>query len=257
MCQLDSTIEAQIEQTVRQFLDEGRMFTGYDVTLETRTRESVQMRHKDVRGAIHELSCLVDAIEWGHTDAQGNDVKWKKSQIPMPGGWAFVYHAETADPSQYQPQAKPGLTPQQVSQQISQAQAQAVATQQPVTVAIQSPLTGNDSGGQNVDGTFSTDYRNRLFIRTEFLKSLGLEKGDPVTIVTDSDNQRVLLIKDYTSFVDAALSSPTVHVQQVEKNGDLRLSSKTLRSSGLDIAENFVIQNTEVVKQPVVEICQA
>lgn len=254
MCQLDPAIEPKIEQTIKQFLDEGRMFTGYDVTLETRTRENVQMRHKDVRGGIHEIQCLVDAIEWGHEDGQGNDVKWKKSQISMPSGqWAFVYHAETADPNQYQAQ---GQTFQQVSQQVSQAQSQAVATQTPVVTAVRGQSNGNsDSGGQNSDGTFSTDYRNRLFIRTGFLKDLGLEKDNTVYVVIDSDNNRILLTKDYPkSFDDPNYS---VNNQQVERNGDLRLSSKTLRTAGLDIAENFVIENSEVEKVAVVEIRQA
>ena len=260
MCQLDPAIEPKIEQTIKQFLDEGRMFTGYDVTLETRTRENVQMRHKDVRGGIHEIQCLVDAIEWGHEDGQGNDVRWKKSQISMPGGqWAFVYHSETADPNQYQPQ---GQSAAQATQQIKLAQQQAVATQTPVMTATQGKSDStSDSGGQNDDGSFSTDYRNRLFIRTGFLKDLGLVKDDTVHVITDTDNHRVLLATDYTTDMDTVLSGSSSHTQQVERNGDIRLSSKTLRTAGLDITEDFAIEKSNLdvngSNVTVVEIRQA
>lgn len=263
MCQIDPAVEPKIQQTIKQFLDEGRMFTAYDVTTETRSREDIHMRHNDVRGGIHEIQCLVDAIEWGHDDGQGNDAKWKKSQIPMPGGkWAFVYHIETVDPNQYQPHG-------QTAQPHGQTAQKAVTTQTPVTNMVSCPLSGvtaaaaaaavqvqsNDSGGQNSDGTFSTDYRNRLLVRTGFMKDLGLERDNTVCVVMDSDNNRILLMKDYPKNFDDPNYS--VNSQQVERNGDLRLSSKTLRTAGLDIAENFVIENSEVEKVAVIEIRQA
>lgn len=256
MCQVDSKTEAQLEQTIKQFLDEGRMFTGYDVTLETRTRENVKMRHQDVRVAIHELQCLIDAIEWGHEDGQGNDVRWKKSQIAMPNGhWAFVYHPETLDPNQYQAQGQKNAVAQQ-TQQVVVAQTPAINANQSSTP------TGSDSGGQNNDGTFCTDYRNRLFIRTEFVKALGLQRDDTVFVIADSDNNRVLLANSVglQDLGNTLVNAPSVS-QQIERNGDLRLSSKTLRTAGLDIAENFVIETCKMGTAPneysVVEIRQA
>ena len=45
MCNVPADQMAMLEKTVREFLDQGRMFTGYDVTIETRDREKVRMRH--------------------------------------------------------------------------------------------------------------------------------------------------------------------------------------------------------------------
>jgi len=245
MCQLDPTTEQQLEATVKQFLDEGRMFTGYDVTIETRQRENVQMRHKDVRGGIHEIQCLRDAIDWGHTDPNGNDMKWQQTQMNMPGGgWAFVYHPETADPNQYQ--ARGGSATPQSRPQPSHS-GQPVAAVAAAAAPAAPSNNGNDSGGQNTDGTFSTDYRNRLMVRTEFVKELGLVHNDPVQVIMDTANNRILLTQEekYDEVVDT-LGGPSGQTQQIERNGDMRLYSRTLRTAGLDIAEDFVIETKDL-----------
>lgn len=244
MCNADSQQMDMLEKTVRQFLDEGRMFTAYDVTIETRDRESVKMRHSDVRGACHEIQILSDACDFGYNDPSGTSVNWKRSRVDMPGDrWAFVYHPPNLDPNEYKfrggkPQAATG------------PQSPAVGTPtQPTTTTATTPSV-SDSGGKNEDGSFSTDYRDRLFIPTEFLRAAGLKAGDKCYVVCDLGNNLIMLAADGTNFNG---SDVRITIQRVERDGDLRLSSTTLKSADLN-ADKFVIENTQQSQTAVVKV---
>jgi len=233
-----------LEKTVRQFLDEGRMFTAYDVTIETRDREGVQMRHKDVRGACHEIQILSDACDFGWDDPSGDTVEWDRSRVDMPGSrWAFVYHLASLDPSGYATQPT-----------TAQPTTQPTTTTAPTTIPTPSSagptITRSDSGGKNDDGSFSTDYRDRLFIPTAFLRDAGLKAGDECHIICDKDNNLILLAADGTNFQSSDVKITT---QRVERHGDLRLSSTTIKSAEID-TEKFVIENTQQSQTAVVKV---
>jgi bifunctional DNA-binding transcriptional regulator/antitoxin component of YhaV-PrlF toxin-antitoxin module len=209
------------------------MFTGYDVTIETRSRESVKLRHEECRGAIHEIQILNDAIEFGHEPPSGPPVHWMKSQKSMSNGqWAFVYHPSNVDPQGYQPRAtsnfKDSTSPSQVASISSIA---------------------SDSGGLQSDGSFLTDHRNRLLIPTRFLEAAGLKPGNQVCVLSDANTNTVWLCKD-DPFNDATIRATT---QVVERNGDIRLSSRTLSSASLN-GSKFVIENTNKNNSQLVQI---
>lgn len=238
MCNVAADVMAKLEQTVRQFLDEGRMFTGYDVTLETRDREKMNLKHRDCRGAVHEMTFLNDAVEFGY-DVNGQTVKWGKTQVDMGNGgaWAFVYHPANLDPKSYTPRASAPANPQTTS----------VVLTSTTPVSTSAPLvddsTANDSGGENPDGTFSPDYRNRLMIKTRFARAIGLSPGNDVVVVTDSNKQTVTLLADQASAPQPG-NGIGVSTQRVERNGDFRLSSATLRAAGLTCSK-FKIESSQ------------
>jgi hypothetical protein len=244
MCQVDQQILDALEETVKTFLDEGTMFTGYDVTLATRERLGIKLRHHTVSGDIHDLRALADAIEFGYTDPAGNDQDWGRCQQDMPGGggkWAFVYHPMNLDPNSFIPR---GATQPQAQQ--------AQATQQPASTPTASiTQQPSDSGGKNTDGSFTPDYRFRLFIPTRFLKEAGMSAGDTVYVVPDAGSNTVLLAKDTDQLQTGGLKVTT---QTVERNGDLRLSSKTLKASGLADDQKFMIEKSDQSGTPVVKI---
>lgn len=232
MCNVTPDVMKQLEQTVRNFLAGNRMFTGYDVTIETRNREKIQLRHDGAaRGAVHEMTFLSDAIDFGYEpDGSGDPnktVKWAKTQIPMgkPGAWAFVFHPANLDPNGYQPiQGSP-------SQQASKP---AVASSTVASTPIADQV--KDSGGQNTDGTFTTDYRGRLMVGAKFLHGIGLEAGDSVHIITDSNNKTITLTSD-----QAAVPQPGngigVSMQIVEYCYRVYLSQSTIRASNIPDAQ--------------------
>lgn len=247
MCQVSADIAQKLEQTVRQFLDEGRAFTGYDVTIETREREKIKLRHQDVQGAVHEIQCLTDAIDFGYDSPNGQSVQWKKTQVSMGAGskWAFVYHPADKDANAYTPRQTQSSPPPVLQ-----------STPAPALASITQVDDGNgaaDSGGENDDGTFSSDYRNRLLVPTRFLRATGLKPGDTVAVV--SHNVKIYLVSSTQS--QTTFPPHTVlGSQKVERNGDLRLSSKTLQGAGFTNGK-FVIENKDVAGNSVVEVCGA
>ena len=64
MCQVDQQTMDHLIKTVEQFISDKRAFTGYDITIETRQRENIKLRHKDCRGAVHEIQPLIDEVEF-------------------------------------------------------------------------------------------------------------------------------------------------------------------------------------------------
>ncbi len=236
MCSVPQDIMDKLETTVRQFLDEGRMFTGYDVTIETRTRENMHLRHQDVRDGIHEIPALVDAMDYGWDEPSGQTRKWQKSQQNMPGGgWAFIYHPTNLDPKHYQPRQ---TTPQKTSPTVGQVKGHAPSVP---SLSIASDGATTDSGGEQDDGSFATDYRNRLMVPTKFLKEAGITSGDTVYIAPDATNNMILIAKDQDALQNDGLKVTT---QKVERNGDLRLSSKTLKAADLQDSK-FVIETAD------------
>lgn len=255
MCNVPADQMAMLEKTVREFLDQGRMFTGYDVTIETRDREKVRMRHQDMRGAVHEIQCLRDAMDFGWDDpASGQSVQWARTQVSMPNNqWAFVYHPSNVDPNGYQPR--------QTSQPLSASQSVAAVTSPTVQAAVPNgqaiaPGAVADSGGENDDGTFSPDYRNRLFIQKKFLQGAGLKAGDECHVYADSSKQLILVCGNSVSFNGGDTSSIRVTTQRVERNGDMRLSSATLKSASLD-ADKFLIENADEDGTAVIKVVLA
>jgi bifunctional DNA-binding transcriptional regulator/antitoxin component of YhaV-PrlF toxin-antitoxin module len=216
----------QLSATVKQFLDQGRMFSGYDVTIETRNREKLKLRHQEVRGDIHGIDILRDAIEYGYDNSAGQTVRWKQTQVPMPphNQWAFVYHPENIDPS--------GYTPRQSAGSPSATSLPAISAPQSMVANVISLGDGTttDSGGQQADGSYAPDYRNRLFIPAHVMREAGLKPGDEVCAFADTGSNSLLVMKE-----DPAINASTVKIttQVVDRCGDLRISSRTLTTASV------------------------
>jgi hypothetical protein len=248
MCAVSQQILDLMEKTVRQFLDEGRMFTAYDVTIETRNREKIKLLHSETKGAVHEVPALVDAIEYGYADQGGNNVSWQKSQIPMPNGhWAFVYHPANLDPQTYQPRQTNGGSAQATTVQTL------ATSSNPTPAVLGLPSTASDSGGENDDGTYSPNYHGCLFIPTKFVREAGLAPGDLCHIVTDKNNKMIFLVADDAQFQNNGFGITT---KRVERNGDLRLYSRTLKEADLSEAK-YRIENVDRNNTKIVEVAPA
>ncbi len=227
MCNLGLTVETALTKTIQQFLEEGRMFTGYDVTIETRTREKIKLHHNEVKAEIHNLVVLTDAVEFGFS-ANNQTVKWLKTQQSMPNGqWAFVYSPENLDPSGYLPQQPKPMGALQSAPLVSPS----------ITMANDG---GMDSGGQQADGTFATDHRNRLLIPTKFLQQIGVKAGDMVDVIVDQQKSAIYLVVD--PIITQGSTIFKKGLQKVERDGDLRLSGSTLKCANLFDTAKLMIE---------------
>ena len=230
MCNSDAKTMSMLSKTVKQFLEEGRMFTGYDVTIETREREGINLRHRDCRADIHEIEDLEEAIDFGYENSKGETIQWHKTQVPHPNGSAFVFvfHQDSANPLAYHFRNQPSPV---------------VATSQSTSTIVDSTSQDSDddsdSGGVQNDGTFTTDYRRRLFVPTSFLKEVGIDAGESVKVLHDVVSSRILISKEPID------KNQEITTQVVERNGDMRLSMTTLSTAGFDHKDRFAIKNVE------------
>ena len=213
-----------LTDTIVQFLDEGRMFTAYDVTVETRTRENLRLRHSEVKNEIHQIQSLMDAVEFGH-DGNGATIKWNKTQTDVGNGnWAFVYHPSHVDPNNYRSSAS-------VSPAAASVAAPATQSSSPV---ISDADDSKDSGGKNDDGSYQTDYRNRLLVPTHFIRSIDGKPTNDIYLVCGASSLEI--------FSQSPASATGVTTQKIERNGDIRISSSTLKSAGMT-GSKFVIES--------------
>lgn len=270
MCSIQGDLLEKLTDTVQMFLDEGRMFSGYNITRVTRERLGIRQRHNEISGELHNIQILRDAQEFGHTDPDGNDVEWTRTQVPKNGSttgqWFWVYHRVGDDPAQFEQYDDGGGVMvddnrQQHTAPSTGASLTATGVSQSDSLAQQSSGSGAsdddnipDSGGENNDGTFSPDHYKRLFIPTRFLREAGLQAGDTCSIVPDAGTNTILLVKDPS---DTLTDGLTVTTKTVERNGDIRLRSNSLRAAGLGDDTRFRIENTDEENTRVVQVSSA
>lgn len=223
MCQIAQDIMDKLTETVKTFLDEGRMFTGYDVTIETRNKNKIKIKHEDVRGAIHEIAILTDAIEFGYDGPDGT-TNWSKTQKMMPNNsYAFVFHPSNLDPDQYQGRNTNTNTVNYIG---------AIAP----SLSISSKT--NTKNTNQRDGFFVRDKRGRLMVTTSFMKKAEIESGSICYVIPDLEKDTIVICK-----VNLATSGI---VRKIEKNGDLRLSKESIKMANLDSVNEFVIENGDI-----------
>lgn len=225
----------KLTQTVKECLEQGRPFSGYNITKLTREREQIHLRHKEIAGVVHELDIIHDALDYGYTMADGVTYTWQRSTFDKWQGPAFeVYHPQGYDLSQFVPEGVGPASQQEIANSKRPANLIGLVTPQ-------SDGSQPDAGGEQSDGTFNADYRNRLMVPTRFLKEAGLQPGDTVYVCQDPTNAIVLLAKDTDAIQNDGVKITT---QTVERNGDLRLSSRTLQAAALT-DKKFVIETSE------------
>lgn len=228
-------IMGKLTEIVRECLEKGRPFSGYNITKWTREREQLHLRHKEVAGAVHEMDIINDALDYGYTMADGVTYTWIRSTFTNWSGPPFeVYHPSGYDIKNFVPEGVQPASANEITASTRPANMIGLVTPTP---------DGNqpDAGGEQDDGTFNADYRNRLMVPTRFLKEAGLQPGDTVYVVPDPTNSIVLLAKDTDTIQTNGVKVTT---QTVERNGDLRLSSRTLAAASLS-GTGFVIEMSE------------
>ena len=86
-----SDLEAKVRGVVDALIDDGKMFTAYDVTKSLRSA-GFWVEHRDVRECVHGM------FERGEMSGTG----YARTVIPIPGkAPAFCYHLYTKDASEY------------------------------------------------------------------------------------------------------------------------------------------------------------
>lgn len=221
MCQakpLTPDVLEKLEDTVRRFVSDGRAFTAYNVTLGCREHEGIKLRHQSVQDAgtpTHEFPALREAQDFG--DYQQTQINHPKGD----GTWAWLYHPASYDPTNFQWEQTKNPAPAVVRSPAAQTNVDTQAADDDAAAA-------KKPGGVQSDGTHATDYRKRLFVPTQFLRDAGMAKYNTCHIcICDGEIYLASTEEDFPT-------GSTVKSQVVEKDGDIRLSSMTLRGANFD-----------------------
>lgn len=242
MTQLAPDVIEKMAETVRTCLEEGRPFSAYNITIMTRDRCKLRLRHKEVQESILQngqllqdsIPMLQDALDYGYTMADNQTYSWTRSDFSANGNSFQVYHPVSYDIKNFVPE---GVQPVTQNVIASSARPANMIGQ----VSIQADGTQPDAGGVQPDGTFKVDFRSRLLVPTRFLKEAGINPGDEVFVVPDANTNTVILAKN-TEFLQSGSISFTT--QRVERNGDIRLSSRTLKAADLEDSA-YIIETGE------------
>jgi bifunctional DNA-binding transcriptional regulator/antitoxin component of YhaV-PrlF toxin-antitoxin module len=232
---MNTNLELAFEKTIRECLELGRPFSAYNITILTRQREHLKLRHQDCLGTVHDLEIVQDALDYGFTMQDGQTLTWSRSTFTNWAGPSFeVYHPLGYDLNNFVPEGVGPASPTEIQ-----------ASVRPLSmigqVTPQNDGSQPDAGGHNTDGTFRTDFRQRLLVPTKFMREAGITAGDSVHVFANPTNNIIWISKDQSVGQN---QMTVITIQTVERNGDIRLSSRTLKAA--DFAKNtFVIESSE------------
>jgi hypothetical protein len=243
MCSVDN--QNLINAVLDDFIGKGQAFTAFEVSIEAKKRGATE-RHRDMRDFIHQCQCLNDELQFGG---------YEKTLVPVGGGnKAFLYHHNTFDPSGYVPLDTSNNAPSVFTGITNQGGVSnpGISPQDAINASQNiNKLLDPSTQQTNSDIGYKVDYRNRLLVPTNFLRSVPAISGQRVNVV--KLGQGGLKLVGETVQID---SNDTATQQVVERNGDIRLSLTTLLASGLQIASDrvFQIETSTYGQYPAVEI---
>ena len=74
---ITAALQEQLEATIKQFVEDKAAFSAYDVTVVTREREKMMLRHFPIRDDIHRLPVIIGILQQGYERTLCN--MWKCS----------------------------------------------------------------------------------------------------------------------------------------------------------------------------------
>lgn len=228
-------LEIKFEKTIREYLEKARPFSAYNITKTTRENEKIGLRHQECVGVVHDMDLIQDILDYGFSMTDGTTLTWVRSTFTNWNGPAFeVYHPLGYDLKNFVPE---GVGPAQQFEIDASVRPMSMIGQ----VTPQTDGSQPDAGGHNSDGTYRTDFRNRLMVPTKYLRDAGMHPGDSVHVFGDAQSEIIWITKDVKAMTNCMQG---ITIQTVERNGDLRLSGRTLKLAELT-KKKFVIESTE------------
>ena len=66
LAQINHSIVLMLTDTIKKCLEEARPFSAYNITLITREREKIRLRHEEIQGVVHEIDLISDTLDFGY-----------------------------------------------------------------------------------------------------------------------------------------------------------------------------------------------
>ncbi len=197
----------EIIDVVNDFVDDTKMFTAWDVTVELRKQSKNRIQHFEVKKEVHRI--FDQGNMFGYNRALAN--------LPNIALQPWIYHPLNADPNMYMGNVV-AITP-------------ASTPVVPSTCSIS--MTTPPKNDYHYYGA-----SNRLCIPNKLIRQLGLRKGHEVLLLRPLTSNDEVVIKPKRWFIPNG-SSP-VAVYTVDKHDNVRIPRSTLNKAGL-VASAFEI----------------
>ena len=242
---MNEKIKEMFEKTVEQFISEDRAFTGYDITLATRSRECIQIRHRDVNSEIHSLQAIEDEVESGFYDC---------TNVTNPeGGVVILYHPVGYDVKEYkflqdrtETAALPAPVPTLPQLPKVDLAADLAATAIPLPSVDFGSITPIVAATPVSTGSqYTLDMRGRLLLPFVRIMTLGMKTGSDVHVLPKPEEKKLLVSS--TSF-----NSPLENKITLEREG-IFISAKLLRIAGLEQSD-FKVESVKNGDEKLLEI---
>jgi hypothetical protein len=218
---MDPSIRRVISHVVQDFVNEGKMFTAFEVSLAVKER-GVDERHRTMRDTVHEV-----IFELG--DPAGYTRTLRDVGAPEQ---AWVYHMPEDNPYRYQPLPRHDAT---------RRPAAALDADDPVVipVGVRNPVrlqTRTAAPSAIPPGAYGTDQRGRLCIPVTLLVRLGVSAGQPVHARCSAEDAKVYLTRP-----NPAEPQDPDTAYTVEPDGNIRITQTTLEKAGIDHLQCYQI----------------
>src|SRR5262252_3992392 len=243
---VDAALQSVIESVVNDKVQDGEMFTAYDVTKEVRNRGHRE-RHDNIKQVVHDY--------YGR-GLMGPD--YTRTLIPIAGAPmpAFLYHRHTDDPTTFNPHSKPrpaaNSNPADVAAAVSGFYAQGQADP--------NADDGSSDNGSGGGGTASLappsslpklaagtakkgrkpDARGTVCIPAKYLRACGFKPKDKVAVWT-KDGTTLVVQKPTPTGKTAGkpLASYTVDV-----NNNVRVTKAPLKTIAVPSSGGYDFEDT-------------
>jgi hypothetical protein len=205
---MDPQALPRIDEVVKQFVEQGRMFTAFEVSLAVK-ETGIRERHRNLRDRVHASIA----------EQAGDNYTRTLRDVGAPVQ-AWVYHRLRDNPYNYVPLDRSGHDSAPAAASAG-GRAVAAAPRNPQPLSATPSAPANES-----DGAYGTDQQGRLVISAAVLDTLGVAAGQTVDMACDKDNQEIRLSRP--SVLAAA------HQQlQVDADGKLRITADHLQQADL------------------------
>ena len=207
---INSPTYQTLTNTITDFVNEGRMFTAFEVSLVAKKR-GVRYRHRHLRDTVHEL-----VIDLGN--AAGYTRTLRNVGAPEP---AWVYHLREDDPLDYVPLPRrdaPSGSMSDIPLVVS------VGASKPMQLRPRTTPPAWVPPGGHV-----TDQRGRLCIPVAHLAQIGANPGQIVNVACNPSSRKVYVTRPNRHDTHDPDTTYTV-----EPDGNVRLTQLTLERAGID-----------------------
>ena len=218
----------EIVDVVNEFVNDGNMFTAWDVTVAVRKRSKDRVQHFEVKKEVHRM------FDNGSMSSYNRQLANLPNISPQP----WLYFPPSADPSAYT--GKPAVAP-------------AAALPSPT-----SSMTALDDGVDiAADGSivYKFDSTDRLCVPNKLVREMGLKAGDEVEVLctVPATSEVCVVPKNAGGSTTNPTFSSQVATYVVDRYDNVRISRAALTKIGINgVAfeiERDVPSNTVKVKK--------